>query len=270
MCTLRSLLTFPFGGNCAVYLPMPRSPIINWQFKLRGEQKSCLFQQPQEAGSDYNRASVNDSDQDAQLVRQLQNGNQDALTALFEKYSGAVFRLARRVLQNSGEAEEVVQRVFIDTYKAIHQFDPQKASYKTWLYQFAYHRSLNRKRDLEAKAFYASVELDEQQLMAELYEGAGRFIQQLSSEETVQLVRQLLKSSLIKRKERLAIRLTFFYGFTAEEIAARTGESPAAVRHNLYRGLAKLRTALLDSAQQRAGSRSKTERMLVADPARLL
>lgn len=251
-------------------MPHAQEPIINWQFKLRsGQGPSRLFQQAQEADSNHDPTLVNDADEDTQLVRQLQNGNHDALTSLYKKYSGLVFNLARRVLKNSGEAEEVVQRVFIDTYRAIHQFDPQKASYKTWLFQFAYHRSLNRKRDI-AKSFYASVELDEQQLMTELYEGAGRFVRQLSSEEIVQLTRQLLKSGSIRRKERVAIRLTFFYGFTAEEIAARTGESPAAVRHNLYRGLAKLRSALLDTAQQRATRSKNTERMLVVDPAQLL
>lgn len=179
-----------------------------------------------------------------------------------------MFRFARRVLENSGEAEEVVQQVFIDSYRAIHRFDPQKASYKTWLFQYAYHRALNRKRDLDSRGFYASVELDEEELLTELYEGAGRLVQQLSSHETVHLVRQVLRS--LHRKQRVAIALTFFYGYTAVEIAARTGESPAAVRHNLYRGLAELRSELMEKGKQRASATSKSERMLIVDPARSL
>jgi len=240
--------------------------VIDWQFKLFSAPGSS--QPPERAQPEHGQGSTADREEDLRLVRELQSGNPDALTALFEKYSPSVFRLARRVLQNSGEAEEVVQQVFIDTYKAIHQFDPLKASYKTWLFQFAYHRALNRKRDLESRGFYASVELNEQDLMTELYEGAGRFVQQLSSAETVHLVKQLLRS--IHRNQRMAIALTFFYGFTAVEIAARTGESPAAVRHNLYRGLEKLRSALLDSSNQRASSTSQSERVLIVDTARLL
>ncbi len=180
-----------------------------------------------------------------------------------------VFGIARRMLRNSSEAEEVVQQVFIDTYKAIHQFDPQKASYKTWLFQFAYHRALNRKKHLECKGFYASEELDEQVLAAEINEGAGRPLRDLCSQEVVQLVRQLLKS--IQPSQRVAIEMTFFHGFTAEEIAARTGETAVAVRHHLYRGLDKLRSALLEGEERRTSSaKTKKEGMLVADPARLL
>src|SRR5579864_6460335 len=76
--------------------------------------------------------------EDIELVNQLRKGNHDALTVLFEKYSGMVFGIARRMLRDDGEAEEVVQRVFLDTYRAIHQFDSAKACYKTWLFQFAY------------------------------------------------------------------------------------------------------------------------------------
>lgn len=242
-----STLSSPFG-NCVVQ-DNPRSNIIDWQFKQRPYA----------------------DDEDLRLVRQLQDGNPDALTSLFNKYSGSVFALARRMLRNSAEAEEVVQQVFLDTYRSIHQFDPQKAAYKTWLYQSAYYRALNRKSHLESKGFYTNVEMDEQELMGELYEGAGRFMQQLSPQETVQLVKQLLRSKSIQKKQRVAILLTFFHGFTAEEIAAHTGETPAAVRHHLYRGLSKLRLALLERTKHKAEeAKTKTERMLVVDPAQLL
>jgi RNA polymerase sigma-70 factor (ECF subfamily) len=200
-------------------------------------------------------------------VRQLQNGNPDALTALFEKYSRMVFGVARRMLQNSSEAEEVVQQVFIDTYKAINQFDPAKSSYKTWLYRFAHQRAINRKIHLESKGFYVNRELDELDLSADLHQSAGRLVRHLSSQEAVHLVRQLLKS--IQPHQRKAIELTFFYGFTAEEIATRTGETPVNVRHHLYRGLAKLRAELLHNAKEKV-AKSKTERRLVVDPAQLL
>lgn len=204
-------------------------------------------------------------EEDLRLVREIQDGNADALTILFEKYSGMVFGIARHMLRNSSEAEEVVQQVFIDTYKAIHQFDPHKASYKTWLFQFAYHRTLNRKEHLKSKGFYASEEFDEQLLAAQINEGGGR-LRELATQEVVQLVRQLLKS--IQPNQRMAIELTFFEGFTAEEIAARTGETAAAVRHHLYRGLDKLRSALLEGEERKTSSaRTKKKGMLVVDPA---
>jgi RNA polymerase sigma-70 factor (ECF subfamily) len=206
--------------------------------------------------------------EDLDLVRQLQAGNHDAFTSLFEKYSGMVFSIARRMLQNSSEAEEVVQQVFLDTYRAIHQFDSRKGSYKTWLFQFAYHRTINRKQHLQTKGFYSCEELDEEQLPAELYEGAGQRLR-LNSPEVVQLIQQLLSS--IPPRQRLAIELTFFEGLTAQEISNRTGETAAAVRHHLYRGLDKLRVALSESERhQKSHAKREIERMILADPTRLL
>jgi RNA polymerase sigma-70 factor (ECF subfamily) len=185
-----------------------------------------------------NLESLSDED----LVSQLQAGYHDALTVLFERYSGMVFQIARRMLKDHGEAEEAVQQVFLDLYKAIDQFDRSKGSCKTWIFQFVYHRTINRRNHLEAKGFYVAEEFHEDLLPAELLEGSGRPFQ-LSSQEIAYLIGQLLDT--IQPRQRRTIELTFFEGLTAEEIAARTGETAAVVRHNLYRGINSLRTALL-------------------------
>lgn len=224
------------------------------------------------AGKDRKDPDAAISDvEDIDLIQRLQNGDHDALTALFEKYSRYVFGIARRLLRDDGEAEEVVQQVFLDIYRAIDQFDDTKASYKTWLFQFAYHRTINRRKHLAAKRFYAKEELDAKEELGEqvlFFPGAERALQ-LSSQEVVHLIEQLLKS--IKPKQREAITLTFFQGYTAEEIAHKTGESAAAVRHNLYRGLDKLRTILLQNEvdPRKAEIKSKLKGIFFA-PARLL
>jgi RNA polymerase sigma-70 factor (ECF subfamily) len=183
---------------------------------------------------------------DEDLVTELKAGRHDALTTLFERHSSLVFGIARRILKDDGEAEEALQQVFLDTYRAIKQFDPAKASYKTWLLQFAYHRTIHRKHHLEAKRFYKAEEFKEELLPAYVTERVDRLLQ-LSSQEITYLVRQILSS--IQPRQRKTIELTFFEGLTAEEIAAQTGETAAVVRHNLYRGLEKLRSALGEKVQ---------------------
>jgi RNA polymerase sigma-70 factor, ECF subfamily len=182
--------------------------------------------------------------EDVELAAELSAGNHDALTVLFERYSALCFRIARRMLRNDGEAEETVQQVFLDVYRAISQFDSAKGTFKTWLLQFAYHRAINRREHLVAQQFYGWQDLDE--ILPELHEGArGRLHQ--SPQELGYLIEQLL--STIKPLQRKVIELTFFYGLTAEEIANVTGETRSVVRHSLYRGLNKLRSALLERSQ---------------------
>jgi RNA polymerase sigma-70 factor (ECF subfamily) len=182
--------------------------------------------------------------EDVELAAELVIGNHDALTVLFERHSALVFRIARRMLRNDGEAEETVQQVFLDVYRAISQFDSAKGSFKTWLLQFAYHRAIHRREHLVARQFYGLQDLDD--ILPELHEGTRGPLHQ-PPQELGYLIEQLL--STIKPLQRKVIELTFFHGLTAEEIANVTGETPSVVRHNLYRGLSKLRSALLERGQ---------------------
>jgi RNA polymerase sigma-70 factor, ECF subfamily len=201
---------------------------------------------------------------DEELATQLANGQHDALTELFERYSELVFGIARRMLKDNGEAEEALQQVFLDMYRAIDQFDVNKAPYRTWLLQFVYHRTINRKRHLERKGFYSSEEFDEELLSLELCGSPSRPLQ-LSTPEVVHLIGQLLGT--IKAPQRRTIELTFFDGLTAEEIAAQTGETVDVVRHNLYRGLKKLRSALHESTRcERSEKTGKVEGIIFAHP----
>lgn len=199
---------------------------------------------------------------DEDLAYQLANGHHDALTELFERYSQLVFGIARRMLKDDGEAEEALQQVFLDMFRAIHQFDSRKAPYKTWLLQFVYHRTINRKHHLEAKGFYSSEEFNEELLPMQMFEGRTL---QLCSTELVHLVDQLLGT--INDRQRRTIELTFYEGLTAEEIARETGETPTVVRHNLYRGLSKLRSALLQKVKGHQEEQVKqVKRVIFAHP----
>lgn len=180
---------------------------------------------------------------DEELAAELQSGNADALTEIFRRHCGLVFAIARRVLGDAADAEDATQRVFFDVYKAIGQFDTEKGAFKAWLLMFAYHRAFNFRRALIARrhpetdsfddASAARLPANEQQrgfLQAE-----GRIF-----------VEQALKS--LPERQRRTIELVYFSGLTAEEVSAHTGETVRVVRHNLYRGLEKLRRTMCGPA----------------------
>ncbi|SRR5579884_1322638 len=89
---------------------------------------------------------------DEELVRQLTSGYHDALTVLFERHSALVFHIALCILRNDAEAEETVHQVFLNAYRSIDQFDPQKCVFKKWLlksaYKSAYRRAMKRREEL--------------------------------------------------------------------------------------------------------------------------
>ena len=91
---------------------------------------------------------------DDQLMIQLQDGVNDALAVLFERYQRLVFSIALKIVRDRGEAEDVTQNVFLEIYRSVAQFDPSKGTTKVWLLQFAYHRAFNRKKYLNTRNFY--------------------------------------------------------------------------------------------------------------------
>ena len=174
---------------------------------------------------------------DEDLAEGLRNGNPDALTVLFKRHSRIVFGMARGILRNDSEAEDCVQQIFIDVFRSIDQFDRDKAPFKTWLLLFAYHRTLNRRRSLIAARAFSTEPLDDfmPELPAHSYALEAKLHDKL-----------LLKKALgdLQPRQRRTIELTYYEGLTADEIAVRTGETVRVVRHNLYRGLEKLRRHL--------------------------
>ena len=87
---------------------------------------------------------------DEELIELLRKGSNEALTILFDRYHRLVFHVALRIVRDTGEAEEVVQTVFLSIFRAVRNFDRQKGLVRVWLLQYAYHRALHRKRHLTA------------------------------------------------------------------------------------------------------------------------
>jgi|SRR5580700_1356300 RNA polymerase sigma-70 factor (ECF subfamily) len=85
---------------------------------------------------------------DEELLRHVRFGRQDVLAVLFDRYHRLVFEVAVRIVRDPGEAEDVVQIVFLDIFRAMASFDSHQGILKVWHLQYAYHRALHRKRHL--------------------------------------------------------------------------------------------------------------------------
>jgi RNA polymerase sigma-70 factor (ECF subfamily) len=97
--------------------------------------------------------------------------------------------------------------------------------------QYAYHRSLNKRRALSAQGVYLWDELD------------GTNDESFTPEiDTLLYCQQILGQ--LKPLQRQVIQLIYFEGMTAQEIAILQERSAKNVRHDLYRGLAKLKNSL--------------------------
>jgi RNA polymerase sigma-70 factor (ECF subfamily) len=172
---------------------------------------------------------------DESLMDHLTSGRGDAAAILFERYQRIVFHLALRLLRSAEDAEDVVQNVFLEIIKVARRFDPERGSVRTWILQYAYHRSMDRRHQLQ-RYFNGRVEMDE--------EGSYTFsvVDAVRNFEAREVIEEAFR--VIKPIERRVIKLTCFQGLSFMEIAALVGDSVGNVRHHYYRGLCKLRVFL--------------------------
>jgi len=214
------------------------------QAHVDGFEEAYLPNEPASAqpGSRLITRICNKLSSDEHLANRLQRGDTDGLTILYERHCSLLFGIARRILRNDAEAEDAVQQIFLDVFRAIGRYDPEKAPFKTWLLLFAYHRTFNSRRALSASRFFDTHSLEDTDAGLQHNPSVSpRF----SSTESTILIAQLLRS--LQPRQRRTIELIYYEGLTAEEVSARTGETVRVVRHNLYRGLHRLRLALAAS-----------------------
>jgi RNA polymerase sigma-70 factor (ECF subfamily) len=174
---------------------------------------------------------------DGELMANLQAGCNDALAVLFDRYHRLVLSIARKIVRDAGEAEDVMQSVFLEIFRSVAQFDPAKGTTKVWILQYAYHRAINRRQNLNARKFYDQTNLDEVETrLSETASKLGGFTQH----ELKHLLQQGLAT--LNGPQKKVLELASYNGFSMREIADKMGDSLSNVRHHYYRGLQKLRS----------------------------
>jgi len=186
---------------------------------------------------------------DEDVMEQLREGDPNALPILFDRFHRLVLKVALRILRDLGEAEDVMQEIFLEIFRKAGQFDPAKGSAKIWILQYAYHRSLSRRQYLALRNFYDRTRTSELDVIeSQRSEVSWRG---LTFQEWARVIQQGLAT--LNDKQRKTLELVCFQGLLLSEIAERTKESLPNVRHHYYRGLQALRKFLQPAKLNREG-----------------
>ncbi len=173
---------------------------------------------------------------DEDLMDFVKAGNTEGLAILFDRYYRLVFNIACKILRDRAEAEDLMQEVFLEIYRDAAKFNAARGSFKTWLLQYAYHRSLNRRKYLATRGLYeiGAVRTPNAEVAEPVFHREG-----LSAQDWARTLQNGLQQ--LNSKERQAIELACFQGLLLREIADHLKESLPNVRNHYYRGLKKLR-----------------------------
>jgi len=181
----------------------------------------------------------NTRDQDwAALIRRVADGDQSALTTLYDATSRFVFGLILRVVGDRATAEEVLLDVYTQAWRQAASYDEQRGAPLAWLMTIARTRGIDRLRSGRRERH------NKQPL-----ESMADVTATTSSPEEDSVIaerRRLVHSALdaLSTEQREVIELAYYSGLSHSEIALRLGQPLGTVKTRTRLGMMKLRDML--------------------------
>jgi RNA polymerase sigma-70 factor (ECF subfamily) len=170
--------------------------------------------------------------EDTAMLANVERGDQRAMGELFDRYSSMVYSVALRVLKDPGQAEDVMQEIFIQVWKKPSAFISGRGSLGAWLVVVARNRaidSLRRRRptdSVEDVVLASSTDLAAEAERNTLMEKVRVYLHQLPPEQ------------------RKSVELAYFEGMSHSEIAEKTGDPLGTVKTRIRLALITLRKAM--------------------------
>jgi RNA polymerase sigma factor (sigma-70 family) len=175
--------------------------------------------------------------EDAALLAQVGDGDEVAIEALYRRYGGACFSLARRILDDAQLAEDVVQQVFLALWKGT-GYDPSRGAVSTWLLSLTHHKAVDSLR----KEGTRRRRLASEQALLDLEAGGPGPDEVAWTRLRAENTRAALR--LLPAEQREVLLLAYYGGYTQREISDLTGLPLGTVKSRTLTALRKLRDHL--------------------------
>lgn len=181
---------------------------------------------------------------DEELLVQVGSGSREALSILFQRHAGRIFKVSHRILKDEAESEDLVQEIFIHIFQKAPRYDTGKGTAISWMIQMTYHRAFDRKKYLSSRQHYKNVGFDEDR-------SKGQHGQVSITKIAARTLMHRLRHEL-SLDQRRVLELYLFQGYSFDEIANRTGHTIGNVRNHYYRGLKRLHSYVFQESEPKS------------------
>ncbi|MEW6531238.1 MAG: sigma-70 family RNA polymerase sigma factor [Thermodesulfobacteriota bacterium] len=180
---------------------------------------------------------------DEELVRRAREGSDEAFAALVDRYTSLVYRVAIGITASAPEAEEVVQETFLRVFRSLDQYQPARASFKTWVLTIARNQSINvysylKRRATRAFSDVFGYENDSMEEYIPASEDAQDAEHLLATKQEMARVQGALNE--LPERQRIALMLKTQEDMSYAEIAAIMGASASSVESLIFRARKRL------------------------------
>lgn len=176
----------------------------------------------------------------AHLIERIADGDQGALGELYERYAGLLLTLARRILNDLSDAEEVLQEVFLQVWSQAGRYDTRRSSVSTWLVLITRSRSIDR---LRTRQVVDRTLVNLQSENRDQHTSPEGLASVWMDQRRARLRREM---QLLPPEQKHVLELAFYGGMTQSEIAETTGIPLGTVKTRSLLAMRKLRKALED------------------------
>lgn len=180
--------------------------------------------------------AAEDREADQASLAGMSRGDDLGLASLYDRHARGVYSLALRILQDVGDAEDVVQEVFTQAWRQSSRYDASRGAVAAWLLTMTRTRAIDRVRARRSR----SKDLVDGPV-PEVSDPAALPDVQLASAQDVASVRAALAGLPVL--QRVALELAYFEGLTHAEIAERLEEPLGTVKTRIRSAMLKLRDA---------------------------
>jgi RNA polymerase sigma-70 factor (ECF subfamily) len=184
---------------------------------------------------------------DEQLMQLVQQGRQDALANLYDRYVRRVYGMAMQKLNDPAEAQDITQDVFLTVWNRAQTFRAEKGKTESWLLTVAHHKIIDRLREkrLDGRAMETVLRETDHAVSAEL---ANPLDQAVKSDEGAR-VRKALQS--LPEDQRTVLTMAYFQGLSQSEISEKLNLPLGTVKTRVRSGMKQLKVALQSGTTKR-------------------
>ena len=185
---------------------------------------------------------------DEELMKRTQNGDRQAYSMLYERYSASVLSYLYRMLGNVEDVESIGQEVFLRAFRFAPTYRyPQKFS--TWLFTITRNLAINqsRRRRRSPVRNVTELNLEGVEMSGDPYQVAARATDDVERREEIAQVLKALEDLPADQKE--VIVLGVFQDLSYAEIEDITGTKAVTLRSRMFHGLKRLARTLGSPAE---------------------
>ncbi len=181
---------------------------------------------------------------DQELIQAITAGDSIALSEFYDRHSRLVYGALLRLLNDTDDAEDILQEVFVQVWRKASTYKPELGSPKNWLVRIAHNRGINLIRAHKSRGKNAQISITDEEngvlSSPELIDDS--LLSQTVGAERMQMISEAMRD--LPKDQVMLIEMAFIQGYSHSEISEALKLPLGTVKTKIRNGLLSLRNSL--------------------------